>query len=62
MLQISPISVTSVILLASDVGLISHLYPVDVGLHLQLLYQFPGLGDACCVVGCHDRASELGLV
>lgn len=29
-----------------------YLYPIHAGLHLQLLYSFPGLGDAgCAVVG-----------
>lgn len=30
-----------------------HLYPVDVGLHLELFYQFPRLCDARRVVGRH---------
>lgn len=34
---------------------VSCLYPVDVGLHLQLFYQLPGLCDAGCVIARHGR-------
>lgn len=33
----------------------AHLYPVDVGLHLQLLHQLPGLCDAGRVIARHGR-------
>lgn len=39
----------------------AHLYPVDVGLHLQLLHQLPGLRDARRVVARHG-GSDPGLV
>lgn len=39
-----------------------HLYPVNVGLHLQLLHQFPGLSDAGCVVGRHWRCLSAWFV
>lgn len=33
----------------------AHLYPVNVGLHLQLLHQLPGLCDAGRVIARHGR-------
>lgn len=40
---------------------IFHLYPVNVGLHLQLLHQLPGLCDAGRVIARHGRCQS-GLV
>lgn len=39
----------------------SHLYPVNIGLHLELLHQFASLSNASSVVGGHE-ASGSGLL
>lgn len=39
----------------------SHLYPVNIGLHLELLHQSASLSNASSVVGGHE-ASGSGLL
>lgn len=37
----------------------AHLYPVDVGFHLQLLHQLPGLCDAGRVIARHGHCQSV---